>query len=126
MGVNENCWMWAATLSADDVPSIARVIGAHSSCTRPSIAVFDGALYVVHGATETLGIHVSSRQPGSTGSSPDRLVRTGLDNAALNGFEPVIASVQGYLHLVLRDASATRARTGRGGPTSMVASGRLR
>jgi len=38
--------------------------------------------------------------------SKDKYIWTGINNTALSGHQPVIASVEGYLHLVIRDSSA--------------------
>ena len=81
------------------------MLGSHTSASRPSLAVYDNKLYVVHRAGETGEIQYSYRQPRSVWSLP-MYIRSGPLNAPVGSrfrsIEPVFASVEGYLHLLFR------------------------
>ena len=103
--------MWTATMTAGETFTGAgpmggwRMLGRHTSASRPSLAVYDNKLYVVHRAGETGEIQYSYRQLASVWSQP-KYLRSGPLNAPVGprfrSLEPVIASVEGYLHLLFR------------------------
>jgi hypothetical protein len=105
VGITEDCAMWWATLNTQDTPSVAKTLVNHLSCYRPSLAAYDGKLYLVHHAGASVGIQISSRT-ATTFWTPDKYIATGINHTTLSGYQPVIASVEGYLHLVVRDSAA--------------------
>jgi hypothetical protein len=103
VGIDEDCQMWTASIARDGARSPARLIPAHSSCSRPSLAVLGDRLYAVHRAGATGEIQITHRELGSDISwSTDRPIVDGPGRPPLRSIEPVLAAADGRLHLVFR------------------------
>jgi hypothetical protein len=90
--------MWTATMTTDEVFSTATPIPNHFSASRPAATVHGSLLVVAHreGATGTL---VVSTFDGRTWT-PDVHVPSRAFGEPARAVEPVVASVNGFLHLV--------------------------
>jgi hypothetical protein len=101
IGVNPNPYsMWYAKMSTDQVFSQPALIPGHDSRSRPSAAVLNNKLYFAHEWGQT-GDIVYGTFDGTTWT-PATHIPGGLNGATIRGFEPALASDNGYLHLVHR------------------------
>jgi hypothetical protein len=92
--------MWTATMTAGEIFSTAVPLVGHASASRPSVAVFNGRLYVAHMHGQT-GEIVVGNSDGSTWTSP-QFINAGLSGAPIRGVDPVLAVHNGFLHLIHR------------------------
>jgi hypothetical protein len=80
--------------------SAAALLPGQYSISRPSAAVLGSRLYVAHRAGSSTAIVYKSFDGASW--SYDATIPAGPSGAAIEGTEPVIAAVDGYLHLIHR------------------------
>jgi hypothetical protein len=92
--------LWHATMSPSEVFSSAQPMAGHFSASRVSTAAYGGRLYLVHRAGATDAIVYNSFDGTSWGA--DQFVPNGSGGAPITGPRPVIAAVNGYLHLAHR------------------------
>lgn len=100
--------MWTATMSTAEVFSSETLIPNHFTSWRPTSAVFNGRLFVAH-RDQTLGRVVYGSFNGSTWS-PELSLPMGVNGTNIDAYEPVMAAVNGYLHVIYREIYSLPAR----------------
>jgi hypothetical protein len=101
IGVNPYPYsMWYGTMSVDQVFSQPAPIPGHDSRSRPSATVLGNKLYFAHEWGQT-GDIVYGTFNGTTWT-PATHIPGGPNGATIRGFEPVLATDNGYIHLVHR------------------------
>lgn len=97
--------LWTATMTAAEALSPATLIPGHAAGRRPSAAVFNSRLFVVHRAVDSSDIVYSTFN--GTAWSAEQFIPGGPPGTRLRGQAPVIAAVNGFLHLINWGNTAT-------------------
>jgi hypothetical protein len=100
--------MWTATMNTAEVFSTATLIPNHFTSWRPAAAVYNNRLFVAHMQHGSADI-VYGTFDGTTWSA-EYTILAGTNGAPLRGNEPVLAAVNGFLHLVYRQTYSTTVR----------------
>jgi hypothetical protein len=95
--------MWSATMTADEVFSQSQLIDGKFTIGRPSAAVYANRLYVAH--QQASSDHVIYARFDGTTWTDNQFIFAGPNGAAISGFDPQIAAVNGFLHIVYQDQS---------------------
>jgi hypothetical protein len=93
--------MWSATMTADEVFSQSRLTDGKYTVGRPSAAVYANRLYVAHQQASSDKI-IYAQFDGTTWTA-NQFIFAGQGGAAISGFDPQIAAVNGFLHIVYQD-----------------------
>jgi hypothetical protein len=97
--------MWSATMDDMDVFSQATFIDGKYTSEPASAAVFMNRVYLAHRQLATNNI-IYARFDGTTWT-PNQFIFAGPNGAAITGTEPVIAAVNGFLHIVYRGTASS-------------------